>query len=162
MKWRDVIVSVVLIAVVTGGIGMSCKQQPPPPPPKPNGGQPPQAPSPPTPSGRADLMLGQVRLEKSNDPGFNYRVIATIRNVGNGDATGFNAGCTYNCPPGEPMTSGGLDIVQGGYLRANSEFTYRQPFRYQCVVRPPMIDLDCVIEQKDGPPRRHMISVKLP
>lgn len=111
------------------------------------------------------LDLGEVRLAKwSGDPSgsLNYEIIATIVNNGAGIASSFNAGATYKCPPGEPILSAGMDIVQAGYLPAGKSFTYRAPFHYQCLAHPPTLTLTVTIDTKDGQPKTYTPSPQLP
>jgi hypothetical protein len=119
------------------------------PPPQPPLNNPPNNPTQPS-SGKPDLTLGETYIESNNDAYLSYQIVATISNLGNAEANGFNAGCTYQCPTGDPYISGGLDIVQGGYIGPNSSFTYKSPFHYMCTVSTPTVDLVCTIEASDG------------
>jgi hypothetical protein len=104
---------------------------------------------PPSPS-KPDLILGVTYIEPNNDTFNTYKIVATIENLGDGEATPINAGCTYQCPAGDQYNSGGLNIVTGGYIGPNSSFTYKSPFHYVCTIFEPTIDLICTIESPDG------------
>lgn len=84
-------------------------------------------------TGSADLTLSGVSITgidaQSGSP--YYMVEGTVRNNGNADASGFEAGCNYQCPGGT-ITSGGFSLVQGGFVSANSSFTYRASNRIAC------------------------------
>lgn len=102
-----------------------------------------------TPSAQADLQIVDVRVEKHDQPPFTHMLITRVRNNGAGVASGFNGGCTYRCAGGT-VTSAGMDIVLGGSIQGNSEFTYRQPFRFQCEAAPPTVNLECTIDSHNN------------
>ncbi len=103
------------------------------------------APSTPSaPQVRADLAIQAVRIERHADSALPYQVFATIANWGEHTASGFAAGCTYQCPGGGP--SGGMDIIRYGYLEAQSHRTFRQPFQFTCAEPPAEIDLVCEVD----------------
>jgi hypothetical protein len=110
----------------------------------------------------ADLLMGETHVEAYNDTYLTYQIVATIVNAGAGDASGFNAGCTYQCPAGDPTLSGGLDIVQGGSIAGNSRFAYESPFHYMCESRPPTLNLMCSISSAQGGTQTYSVNVKLP
>jgi len=122
--------------------------------------RPPTAP-PPTVPATADLSMGETHVERYNDQYLTYQIVATIVNDGAGTATGFSAGCTYKCPPGGAVTSAGLDIVQGGYLKGKSRFTYKTPFHYACAARPPTLNLMCTVRSAQGD-ATYSVNVTLP
>jgi len=130
-------------------------------PPEPTRAAPPAPPPPPLPT-EANLSLGEVRVEPYSDSFFTYEIVATIVNEGSGTASGFYAGCTYTCPPGDTPPSGGFDIVQGGYVEGNSQFVYRSPFHYMCTTQFPSLDLTCTIESAQGSVREYYKTVALP
>ena len=80
------------LAVIACG-GTSPEPPPPPPPDNPSPEAPPE--EPPGPPAAENLSLGEVRIEPNNDSYNTYKIVATIYNHGDGDASGFNAGCTY-------------------------------------------------------------------
>jgi hypothetical protein len=129
--------------------------------PEPTRDEPPAPPPPPLPT-EANLSLGEVRVEPYSDSFFTYQIVATIVNEGNSTASGFNAGCTYECPPGDTVLSAGLDIVQGGYIEGNSQFVYRSPFHYMCTSQSPSLNLTCTIESAQGSVRTYYKTVTLP
>ena len=120
-----------------------------PPPPQPATEEPP--PQPPQPSGQADLRFLSVGLNNSTQPGYEFEIESTIANDGPVEASGFNAGCTYTCPGGT-VISGGLDIVIGGYIPANSSFTYTQFVRIQCDPIPAVLNFTCTVNDDGSVP----------
>ena len=112
-----------------------------------DGGYIPQTPTPtsPKPTSQADLQIVDVRVEKGDQPGFTHVVVATVRNNGEGSASGFDGGCEWNCPWGQPP-SAGADIVQGGYIPGNSQFTYKQPLTVHCEGSPTTLYFVCTID----------------
>jgi hypothetical protein len=95
-----------------------------------------------------DLQITNIRVERSDLPNFTHQIIATLKNNGSGVASGFNAGCTYQCPGGTNL-SAGLNIVQAGYLEGNQEFIYNTPFRFQCDPTPVTVNLVCDIDYEN-------------
>lgn len=94
------------------------------------------------------LFMGQSTFERVNQAPFTHRFAITIINS-SPNVTRFNASCEYQCPAGT-ITKAGFDIVQGGYLKGNSEFTYTGMFRFQCRPVAPEIQLLCPIRYADG------------
>jgi hypothetical protein len=112
---------------------------------------------------KSQLSFGQLRIQTYNNSWLTYEVVAEIKNSGLGLADGFDAACNYDCLPGQTMISSGFSIVQAGFIGPNSSFTYYSPFHYDCLERPPAIDLRCIIQPSDGPMKEFKISgVKLP
>lgn len=161
------ILFVVLVLGLTSLMLASCDggNPTPLPPPPPTFEPPPPTTAAPATTAPADLRLGETRVEPNkdaNDTWNNYQIVATIVNEGAGDASGFNAGCTYQCLPGGPTISGGLDIVQAGFISAKSRFTYRNPFHYACIGHPPTLNLTCTIRLKEGSEKSYSVNVESP
>lgn len=99
---------------------------------------------------KADLMILNAKLEKAKnaDKWYTHVLIVNIRNNGESVAKGFNIGCTYNCPGGL-TNSGGADVVQGGFIAGNSEFTYRSAFHIYCEGPPAILDLKFEIDSEN-------------
>ncbi len=150
-----VVLVVTMLAFFVAGCGGASPPQPPPPPPAST------QPAPPAPPQAADLLLGQTHIERYNDSVLSYQIVATIENAGAGEANGFNAGCTYTCPPGDSVAGGGLDIVQEGYIAGNSSHTYTSPFHLACSAHPPTLVLSCTIHanKNSGP---YAVNAQLP
>ncbi|MBW7885364.1 MAG: hypothetical protein H3C34_22575 [Caldilineaceae bacterium] len=140
--YKVALICLLAAALAVVGVGACDGPEPTPMPTPPEQPPPPQPPA----AAPADLLLTEIRVERNNDPGLNYRIVAGIMNIGMSDASGFSAGCVYRCPPGDTITSGGLDIVQGGYLAARKAMTYQSAFRYQCTVPSSSINLDCDVD----------------
>lgn len=146
MKRRWLSGLVLVLAMVVAA--MACDGTPTPLPPPSQDDQPPQPPDtqPQEPAGLPDLAIVDVSIVSSSQPGYSHEVVGIIANNGGADASGFNAGCTYQCPGGL-VNSGGLDIVIGGYVAANDQFTFRQPVRIACEPVPAILDLDCSVDE---------------
>lgn len=102
-------------------------------------------------TGSADLTLSNVSITgidpQSGSP--YYMVEGTVRNNGNADASGFEAGCTYQCPGGT-ITSGGFSLVQGGFVSANSSFTYTASNRIACEPVPAILmNVTCEVDENN-------------
>lgn len=116
------------------------------PPPSTNAGRNPTAT--PRPTGTADLTISNVSISgidpQQGSPYFRFEGV--VRNTGNADAIGFEAGCTYKCPGG-PVLTGGFDLVQGGYLSANDSFTFSSVNRISCDPVPAILtDVTCDVD----------------
>jgi len=109
-----------------------------------------------------DLELGEIRIERTNFPGNEYDIVATITNNGNGVADGFNIAATYRCLPGEQTIGAGLDIIQGTYIMAKSTATYRAPFHYQCLAHPPSLALTVIVTDREGQEKTFFRNPDLP
>lgn len=147
MKSRSIIFRVALIiGIIFCVVLMACKRSSSPPPPPPEKQK--EVTSPAPPKGLADLQIVDVRIEKSKGPGLPYVMVATVRNNGETDASGFNAGCEWDCPGGQ-VTHAGATIVQGGAIRGKSEFTYRPQFALQCAGPPTMLLVVCTVDEEN-------------
>jgi hypothetical protein len=76
-----------------------------------------------------------------DQPGFTHQLVATVRNNGEGLASGFDGGCEWDCSWGQ-NTHAGADIVRGGYISGNSQYTYKQPLNVQCEGSPTTLYFD--------------------
>ncbi len=146
--WGSILILVVAIlaSIVACGPTPTPPTQPPPQP-----TEEPPPPQPPQPSGQADLRFLSVGLNHSSQPGYPFEVVSEIANDGPVEASGFNAGCRYTCPGGTVISSG-IDIVIGGYIPANSSFTYTQPVRILCEPIPAILDFTCTVNEDGSVP----------
>lgn len=94
---------------------------------------------------KADLTILRVKVEKAENS--THMLIVTVRNSGETAAT-FNAGCTYDCPGGLVLKAG-ANVVQGGYIAANSERVYKAPFRIKCAGPPAFLSLKFDIDPEN-------------
>jgi len=97
-----------------------------------------------------DLQLLDVRVEPANDSTgtFTHQLVATVRNNGGTDASGFNVNCSWSCAGGA-VTSFNQDLIYDGYVQANGEFTYRQPFRDPCEMSFGSVPMICVVDSSN-------------
>ncbi len=104
----------------------------------------------PPPVAKADLMILNAKLEKSGtaDKRYTHVLIVTIRNNGDTIAKGFNSGCTYDCSGGLTL-SGGANVVQGGYIGANSDYVYKIPFHIYCAGPPAFLNLKFDVDSEN-------------
>ena len=103
------------------------------------------------PAGTADLSLSGVSIVREDPQQGSpyYQFEGVVRNSGNADTSGFEAGCTYTCPGGLTI-SGGFSLVQGGYIGSNSSFTYRSTNRISCDPVPAILtDVTCDVDSNN-------------
>ncbi len=118
-------------------VGLACTPTPTPPPP-------PVTKTPTPPPAQADLQIVNVTVEKGSPPEF-YTLATTVRNNGAGLASGFSGKCRYECRTGA-LTAVETFIVLSSNLPGYSQFTYTEPFFFQCQEAQPTLNLDCTID----------------
>lgn len=145
-----------LVAMATTTIFLGCTKSPPPPPlpperptpttPPPS---PPPVPAPTPPQVSTDLtILGvTVQATQPNDGFYTHKIIATVRNNGDGWAN-LHGICEWDCPPGGyGYTHAGAEFTgSGASMPGHSERTFSQLFNPRCIGPPALLEFYCRLE----------------
>lgn len=142
MKHRWLVL-VAFTSIIAAALG--CEPTPTPTPYREPQPQPAQNEPPPANEGQPDLRVLEMSIERYDQGGLSHRLVAVVENSGSVEASGFDAGCTYECPSGT-ITRAGVDIVIDGYIAAYDRFTYTQPFMMQCDPPPGSVYMECTID----------------
>lgn len=99
----------------------------------------------------ADLQILDLGVERANDATgtFTHKLVATVRNNGGTDASGFNVNCSWSCAGGS-VTSFSQDLIYDGFVQANGQFTYRQSFRDPCETSFGSVPMTCIVDSSNA------------
>ena len=92
-----------------------------------------------------DLRVTGARVACFHGLPGHHELILGVENTGNQTASGFSAGCRWDCPGGT-IHQAGAGAVQGGYLVSGRHRTYSSPFRIQCEWAPAFLTFWCEVD----------------